>query len=72
MNIPFVDGRDDFDHYEGAAFIMNNRLPFALEHYVGRHFFDAVNKDVAGGAKPHHDEGARPVPNSIHLFPSRL
>jgi len=35
MNIPFADNQDDFDHYQGAAFILNERVPFALKHYNG-------------------------------------
>jgi len=33
--------------------------------------FDVVKKDMDDGTKPRHDEGARPAPNSIHLFPSK-
>jgi hypothetical protein len=33
MNIQFFDGHDDLDDFQGAALVLNGRLPFLLKHY---------------------------------------
>ena len=32
---PIEKGTDDFDHYYGTAFLLDDHLPFALMHYEG-------------------------------------
>jgi hypothetical protein len=33
--VEIVQGKDDLDVFEGAAMVVDDRLPFALKHYPG-------------------------------------